>query len=189
MQGYGVTQVPRPVEGVPLGGIDTGGLRVEGYGTFGLSSIFNNFVPTGGPLNTPFLGIGVGGQTHVLTTGQTKNYAQEKPAQHGAEYARRRKVAESIDYWGHYPIVDMQYKTDAPVEVSLRAWAPFIPGDAKTSNTPGAVFEIHLRNKGSSRQAGTLAFSMPGFEKHHTRDEADWLLQSAVGGRASGASG
>jgi len=65
----------------------------------------------------------------------------------------------------------MQYKTDAPVEVSLRAWAPFIPGDAKTSNTPGAVFEIHLTNKGSSRQAGALAFSFPGFGEHRTRDE------------------
>ena len=59
---------------------------------------------------------------------------------------RNDKIAESIDYWGHYPIVDMQYKTDAPVEVGLRAWAPFIPGDAKTSNTPGAVFEVHLKN-------------------------------------------
>ena len=80
-------------------------------------------------------------------------------------------MAETIDYWGHYPIVDMQYKTEAPVQVGLRAWAPFIPGDAKTSNTPGAVFEIHLTNTSSARQTGTLAFSFPGFAKHHTRDE------------------
>src|SRR5271170_73485 len=66
---------PRPVSGVPVGSIDTGGVYLEGDGTFGYISIFNNYVPPGGPLNTPFLGIGIRGQTHVLTTGQTKNYA------------------------------------------------------------------------------------------------------------------
>ena len=164
---------PRPVSGMPLGGIDTGGLCVEGYGTFGYSSIFNHYVPPGGPLNTPFLGIGIGGQTRVLTTGQTKNYAGNNRPSLGPslEFQDNTGKAGSIDYWGHYPIVDMQYKTDAPVGVSLRAWAPFIPGDTKTSNTPGAVFEIHLTNNRPSRQAGTLAFSFPGFEDHHTKDE------------------
>ena len=45
----GLEDRPRPVSGVPLGGIDTGGLYLEGYGTFGYSSIFNNYVPPGGP--------------------------------------------------------------------------------------------------------------------------------------------
>ena len=171
--GFALEDRPRPVSGVPLGGIDTGGLYLEGYGTFGYSSIFNNYVPPGGPLNTPFLGIGIGGQPLVLTTGQTKNYAGNNRPSLGPNlfFFADTKTAETIDYWGHYPIVDMQYKTDAPVEVNLRAWAPFIPGDSKVSNTPGAVFEIHLTNSGPSRQAGTLAFSFPGFGKHHTRNE------------------
>jgi hypothetical protein len=73
--GYGFGERPRPVSRMPLGSIDTGGLCLEGCGTFGYTSIINNYVPTGGPLNTPFLGIGIGGQTRVLTTGRTKNYA------------------------------------------------------------------------------------------------------------------
>ena len=124
------------------------------------------------------MGIGIGGQTSVLTTGQTKNYAGRNRASLGPilSFAGGTRTAETIDYWGHYPIVDMQYKTGAPVEVSLRAWAPFIPGDAKTSNTPGALFEIHLVNNRPSRQSGTLAFSFPGFGKHRTRDEViGWL--------------
>lgn len=44
---------PRPVSGVPLGGIDTGGLYLEGPGTIGYSSIFNHYSPPGGPINTP----------------------------------------------------------------------------------------------------------------------------------------
>jgi uncharacterized protein (DUF608 family) len=59
-------------------------------------------------------------------------------------------------------VADLEYETDAPVSVGLRAWSPFIPGDAAVSNTPGAVFEIHLRNSSKETQAGTLAFSFFG---------------------------
>jgi hypothetical protein len=50
----------RPVSGVPLGGVDTGALYVEASGAFGYSSIFNHYTPQGGPLNTPYLGLGIG---------------------------------------------------------------------------------------------------------------------------------
>jgi len=167
---------PRPVSGVPLGGIDTGGLYIEGSGTFGYSSIFNHYCPTGGPLNTPCLGIGLGGKVWVLTTAHAKNYAGAcrptmgvPPTMHWG--GNGVLEADAIDYWGHYPIADLQFKSSAPVSVGLRAWAPFIPGDSKTSNTPGAVFEVYLRNSSTTRQAGTLAFSFPGFKKHQSRND------------------
>src|ERR1700723_2911241 len=65
---------PRPHSGMPLGALDTNCIDLETAGTFGYSSLFNNFTPRGGPLNTPFLGINVGGKTWVLTTGGTKGY-------------------------------------------------------------------------------------------------------------------
>ena len=46
--------------------------------------------------------------------------------------------------------------------MGLRAWTPFVPGDAELSNTPGAVFEVHVRNLTKETQKGTLAFSFPG---------------------------
>jgi hypothetical protein len=64
----------RPVCGAPIGAVDTGALDIEAGGTFGYSSIFNDLSPLGGPVNQPFLGLSVGGQTWVLTTGQTKLY-------------------------------------------------------------------------------------------------------------------
>ena len=48
------------------------------------------------------------------------------------------------------------------VSVSLRAWAPFFPGDEVSSNTPGAVFQVHLHNGSGAAQSGTLAFSFHG---------------------------
>ncbi len=163
---------PRPVSGMPLGGIDTGGLYLEPSGTFGYSSIFNSFTPAGGPLNTPYLGMAIGGRTWVFATGQTKNYAGNNRPTLGINLRLLKvSMAESSDYWGHYPIADIEYKNDAPVQVGARCWSPFIPGDVKASNTPGAVFEVHLKNTSATSQAGTLAFSFPGFADHHTKDE------------------
>jgi uncharacterized protein (DUF608 family) len=70
--------------------------------------------------------------------------------------------ARQIHYWGHYPIADLEFDTDAPVEVGLRAWSPFLPGDVVASMLPGIVFEVHLRNASGETQQGTLAFSFPG---------------------------
>ena len=78
------------------------------------------------------------------------------------------KKAKDIEYFGHYPVIDQEYETDAPVSVGIRIWSPFLPGDLKTANTPGAVFEVHLRNPGKSVQAGLLVFNFPGFKDHQT---------------------
>ena len=84
---------PRPLSGVPLGGLDTSFVDLETSGMFGYTSMFNHLVPMGGPINMPFLGISVGGKTWALTTGQRKtheylwvlnNYSMERFAErHG----------------------------------------------------------------------------------------------------------
>ena len=164
--------------GMPLGGIDTGCMDIEPSGLLGYSTIFNDLVPRGGPVNTAILGLNISGKTWVMTTGKTKTYcpynkgpvnltpAMESPRidfdQPGVE------KADDILYWGHYPIVDMQFQTKAPVDVSMRAWAPFVPGDVAVSNMPGAVFKVKLKNNTKKKQEGTLAFNFPGFEGHRS---------------------
>jgi len=172
---FGADSRPRPVSGVPLGGVDTGALYVEASGAFGYSSIFNHYTPQGGPLNTPYLGLGIGDKVWVLTSRRTKNYAGDcrpslGPPMTFFETPGLEEII-GVDYWGHYPIADTQFQTDAPVSVGVRAWAPFIPGDSKTSNTPGAIFEVHLANSTAEKQAGTLAFSFPGFRDHRSRNQ------------------
>jgi uncharacterized protein (DUF608 family) len=71
--------------------------------------------------------------------------------------------ADEIHYWGHYPVVDIQYETTAPVQVGLRAWSSFLPGALVESMIPGAVFETHLRNTSSEPQTGALVFNFPGW--------------------------
>ncbi len=176
--------------GMPLGGVGTGCLDVETTGVLGFSSIFFPSVkidPTpyqtlrNAQLLTPFLGFSVAGKTWVLAAQKLIDGGEFRgcvdPVDPG-EYTKNEtymrhwhvtvpktegvQAAKAIRYWGHYPIVDVDYQTDAPVTASLRAWATFLPGDAQSSATPGAVFEVRLRNTSEQPQRGALAFSFPG---------------------------
>ena len=45
-----------------------------------------------------------------------------------------------IQYWGHYPVADLQaHFNEVPLEIGIRAFTPFIVGDAAASNTPAAL--------------------------------------------------
>jgi uncharacterized protein (DUF608 family) len=174
--------------GLPLGGIDTGCLDLETSGLLGYCTIFNSHVPRRGPLNLPFLGMSVGGQTWVLCNTETKPYepTDREPAEPVLRDLRLEgaKTAKEIHYWGHYPVADLEFETDASLSVGLRAWAPFLPGDVLRSMIPGIVFEVHVRNRGSSRQRGTIAFSFPGPSEKEARGEQ--FSRQEVGGLFSG---
>ena len=72
------------------------------------------------------------------------------------------QTAQDIHYWGHYPVADLQFDSSAPVQVRLRSWSPFIPGDTAASMTPGAVFEVHLHNTSHRTQQGKIVFDFFG---------------------------
>ncbi len=189
-----------PCCGVPLGGVATGSLDVDVRGAFGFNNLFNliyqekAFSGKKGnvflapltrklPDYPPFLGVAIAKDTWVLADRSILSGGKMETCVDPVFIARKDYVtlppvdgvhaAKQIDYWGHYPVVDMEYDLDptssagssqgaAPVAVALRAWSPFIPGDLKSSSSPCAFFEVRLRNLTKRTQAGTLAFSFPG---------------------------
>ncbi|MGD8750568.1 MAG: GH116 family glycosyl-hydrolase, partial [Anaerolineales bacterium] len=168
---------PRPTCGMPLGGIDTGCIDIEPNGMLGYCTIFNHLINPRLLINLPFLGLHCAGKTWVLASDTLGKEETPKRVDNpivfpGTDYTQIYhdigladvEIADWIDYWGHYPVLDMEYEIRAPVKLSLRAWTPFIPGDIVASMTPGAVFELFLRNTTQKKQGGTLAFSWPGFE-------------------------
>jgi uncharacterized protein (DUF608 family) len=120
-------------------------MDLDTSGIIGRSSIFNSFAPPR-DLNTPFLALGIGDKVCVLAKKDIPGVGS----------------ANDVRYFGHYPVADLEYDIDCPVSVGLRAWSPFMPGDSFLSNTPGAVFEVRLRNTTSSSVGGSLAFTFPG---------------------------
>ena len=143
-----------PEQGMPLGSIDMGRLNLETNGRLGYCTIYNSYCPQRGPLDAPFLALTVGKQAWLLSSDQ---------GTYGGFMFNGIQLPTEIDYWGHYPIADLEFEMPGcPLSAGLRTWAPFILGDAAASNTPGAVFELHLRNLTSSVQEGRVAFNFPG---------------------------
>ncbi|MHB9038459.1 MAG: GH116 family glycosyl-hydrolase [Armatimonadota bacterium] len=171
--------------GMALGGIDTGCIDLDTSGLLGYCTIFNTVVPRRGPLNLPILGLSVGGKTWVLCNKQPKK--GDGPTQISVEPVftdlklNGVQTAKGIRYWGHYPVADVEFETDAPISVGLRSWSPFLPGDVKDSMIPGIVFEVHLRNESRSAQAGTLAFSFPGPTKKES-GSSNFVRRNVSGG-------
>lgn len=167
--------IPRPTCGMPLGGLDTGCIDVETHGLLGYSTIFNHLINPRLLYNAPFLALSVNGETRLLVTdtlAKADRPVENKtavfpPTDYTPNFSplpiQGVKLAKSIDYFGHYPIADLEYNTDLPVQVGMRAWSPFLPGDAETSMLPGAIFEFSLRNPTEEVQRGTLVFNFPGF--------------------------
>lgn len=181
-----------PCCGVPLGGLDTGCIDIDARGAYGFNSIFNAWsdcpaVKSWRMLRKrqgmqPILALATGGKTWVLSTpnivaGGVMTVCQDPFFGHPAARVNRLELpaipgvsaARQIRYWGHYPVADLEFDTDAPVGVGLRAWSPFLPGDAAASNIPAAIFEVHLRNEGGSERQGTVAFNFPGPDAQEAR--------------------
>lgn len=174
--------LPRPTCGMPLGGLDTGCLDIEPNGMLGYCTLFNHLVNPRLLYNVPFLGLSVDGQACVLVSDARgkadrpvpNETAVFPPLDYTPSYFNLPlegvQLAESIDYFGHYPVLDMEFETNLPVQVGMRAWNPFLPGDAVHSMLPGAVFEFSLRNPTKQLRRGTLLISFPGFgDTAHTR--------------------
>ena len=138
-----------PCCGLPLGGISTGCLDLDVRGVYGFSSAFNPWsqwphgiatddcrMPRKAPALQPLLGLAIGGETWVLTTpevlaGGELHYCKDPNLKKNGYRAvinappiRGVRPAREIHYWGHYPVADVEFETEAPVSVGLRAWAP-----------------------------------------------------------------
>ena len=175
-----------PCCGVPIGGVGTGCLDIEAGSVIGFDTIFNQYPRTPQRL-LPFLGIAVDGKTCVLAdkkflqggsfTGCLEPHTTAQPMTQrktwDSSLAKIDNVAtpKKIHYFGHYPVADIEYDLDVPISVGLRAWSPFIPGDTGASSIPAAVFEVSVKNSGSSSHKCTVAINYPAipqFRVHHT---------------------
>ena len=122
--------------GVPFGGLGTGYFTLEGTGKVGYCSIYNDIVPPRKD-NSEWLTIRAGQHTLPLSSA-------------------------SIAYWGHYPVADIIAQFgELPLQVGVRAFSPFIPGDAASSNIPAALFEVALRNEAAEPLDVTLSITPP----------------------------
>jgi uncharacterized protein (DUF608 family) len=181
-----------PCCGLGVGGLGTGCIDIDVRGVYGFISMFNPIslcpavkgwrMPRKRQNLEPLLGLSLGDRTWVLATHDIVNGGDLRVCQDpffGRSAFKMDRIdipklenvrpANQVHYWGHYPVADVEFETDAPVSVALRAWSPFLPGDTAASNIPGAIFEVHLRNVSSQEQRGVIVFNFPGPDSQEAR--------------------
>ncbi len=131
--------------GMPVGGICAGQVYLGGDGQLWYWDIFNiRRINSGGP----------GDKFYINPMVQDKRFDQ------GFAIRIKNKITpfvkplrvggfSNIEFEGQYPIGNVAYKEKGfPLEVSLKAFSPFIPTNPEESGLPAIVMEYTIKNNG-----------------------------------------
>ena len=159
----------------PLSGIGTGGVSISGTGRLidweltgkadkGNCNEYSHFAVKAerngrvldarvlhGDLTVGLNGSALGSHHHSWGYGQGPNRTTLSGLAHFPQVA----------FTGEFPFASLDYVCEKmPAELSLRAYNPFIPGDADNSSLPAAFFDWKIKNTSAEKTDYTLAFSV-----------------------------
>ena len=152
---------------LPLGGIGTGTVSLGGRGDLRDWEIMN--IPAKGfvPKPSPFFAIYVkrknGNSVVKALEGPLENHEYE--GQNGSQepnHGLPRFNNCSFDATYPFGIVNLS-DSDVPVDISLEAFNPFIPGDTDTSGIPVAILRYKLTNKTKQAVKVSVCGNLPNF--------------------------
>ena len=129
--------------GMPCGGIATGQIYLCGDGTLGCWQIFNN-AESNWVENTHSTY-----QHRGIAKPVDQGFAVAVGTSEGRQLLKKldRQGFDDIEFQGEYPIATVRYgETSFPVRVTLEAFSPFIPLNAKDSALPATVFHLAVEN-------------------------------------------
>ncbi len=158
---------------MPMGGIGAGNFALAGDGTLRQWQIFNQVNHTAFLPDTFFAvwaRSGHPGAAPVARLLQTDCFYWEdfEPAASTSDFvipeqaqAWELPTVDDIRYTGEYPIAELEYlDSELPVEVSVQAFSPMVPLNAKDSGLPAVVFIFTVKNTGEAPVAVSLAGSL-----------------------------
>jgi uncharacterized protein (DUF608 family) len=134
--------------GMPIGGIGTGSLWLDGQGRWGIWQIFNNLSEPRIP--DSFFAVSARTESGPTVTRVLQTVAERSLA-----------AVESLDYEGGYPIARLaMHDAGLPVEVRLEAMNPMIPLDTANSSIPCALVRLTAKNSGKAAVEVALAATL-----------------------------
>ncbi|MFY7901146.1 MAG: GH116 family glycosyl-hydrolase, partial [Chitinophagaceae bacterium] len=159
--------------GMPVGGINTGTLYLSGDGRLWLWDIFNTNQEGINPLDVSWENEVHDGKKVRSRDGSayiTPPTANEiRPLEQGFAIKiihqgktiikdLREEDWQEVSFEATYPIAKVKY-TDAqlPIEITLKAFSPFIPLDENKSGLPATVFSIQITNTSSENVSVDIA--------------------------------
>lgn len=205
-----VSQSIATASGAPLGGIGTGYVEIRPDGCFYDWLIFNAGAwagqlphgqagqPQTGPQSLQFL-------LRTATDDPEQTQMRRlylRPHENNLYSLGYVQDVQAIEYDAWFPMTNLRYiDSQLPVRISAAAFSPFIPGDAKTSGTPGFHFVFTLENF-SRKSVSVSLLSMldnplaAGYhqrELHNSVDQAGnttrLLMQTGASGQSKTAIG
>jgi uncharacterized protein (DUF608 family) len=133
---------------MPLGGIGTGSVWLDGRGRLAVWQIFNNLSEPAIP--DSFFAVSARREGGPAVTRVLQTTAEGPLA-----------AVRSLDYEGGYPIARLTYRDPAlPVQVVLEAMNPLVPLDAANSSIPCALFRLTAKNPAPTAVDVTLAATL-----------------------------
>ncbi len=160
--------------GMPVGGIAAGQLYLLGDGRLAMWHIFNKQVNTG---------YGSTCYHDEIPPSPVDQGFAIAATMHGMTQTRRldRMSWAKVTFRGAYPIARISYRDEGmPVAVTMEAFSPFIPLNAKDSALPATVFHITAENTSKHAVDATLMGWLANAVCRHTADEAHGLRQSRM---------
>jgi non-lysosomal glucosylceramidase len=163
--------------GMPVGGIGAGHVYLGGDGRLRHWAVFNKHVNTGYGHRCyrkwqPEARIEQGFALRVVT---------------GRRAVIRRLDANGVKdvrFVGEYPIAAVEYRDPAlGVDVTMKAFSPFIPLNAADSGLPATVLRFTLRNTGRRKVEATLAGWLENAVLFHNRQSTQVQAISTVSRR------
>ncbi len=148
----------------PLGGIGTGNILVNGYGSISELEIFNRASMDELPPYMTFFSLyAQQGENDPVLRIMEGEYLNEFPNPFGKPRQQLGGLPRFRDAVFHnaYPVISVDLADEeVPLLASMTAWSPFIPVDPENSGLPCAVIEWTLENPGKEEVAYSVAFTM-----------------------------
>jgi len=150
--------------GMPVGGIAAGQMYLGGDGRLLHWAIFNKHVNTG-----------YGRTSYRFWEPQqpvSQGFALRVATEEGTIVRRLDRTGiQDVSFCGEYPIGQVEYRDPAlGVDVTMKAFSPFIPLNAADSALPATILRFTLKNARSRRVEATLAGWLENAVLSHSRD-------------------
>jgi uncharacterized protein (DUF608 family) len=172
----------------PMGGIGAGMICLEGTG--GISHISVRNKPD--IFNEPFMfsaisikGMENGAKVLEGPVADWKVFGNAMAGNGNGKGADGFPHFEKASFSAHFPFATVELEDeDIPLDISITAWSPFIPGDADNSSLPVASLEYTFKN--TSRETIEALFSFHAENFMQIEEPSEWGGRFVKGGSISG---
>lgn len=150
----------------PVGGIGAGMFCIEGTGAISHMSVHHNPEMFYEPAMFAAISIkGVGARVLEGAVPEWKKFGQRDAGlggTGGATWGLPRFKEATMK--ARFPFADISLKDPAmPVQVAIKGWSPFIPGDEDNASLPVGALEYHFTNTGNKTEECIFSYNARNF--------------------------